>query len=68
MHHQGVRDLAPELVVTGRAPDNLVEAIEVPGHPFALGVQWHPENLLQVVPPMLGLFEGLVRAASNGHL
>lgn len=68
LHHQGIRDLAPELVVTGRAADNLVEAIEVPGHPFALGVQWHPENLLQVVPPMLGLFEGLVRAASNGHI
>jgi len=68
LHHQGIRDLAPELAVTGRAPDNLVEAIEVPRHPFALGVQWHPENLLQVVPPMLGLFEGLVRAANNGHI
>jgi gamma-glutamyl-gamma-aminobutyrate hydrolase PuuD len=23
----------------------VVEAIEVAGHPFALGVQWHPEEL-----------------------
>ncbi len=68
LHHQGVRDVAPELTVTGRAPDNFVEALEIPGHPFALGVQWHPENLLEVVPPMRGLFQGLVRAASNGHL
>jgi putative glutamine amidotransferase len=67
LHHQGVRLVAPELTVTGRAPDNFVEALEISGHPFALGVQWHPENLLEVVPPMLGLFQGLVQAASNGH-
>ena len=24
--------------------DELVEAIELPGHPFALGVLWHPEE------------------------
>ena len=63
-----MRELAPELVATGRSPDNLIEAVEVPGHPFALGVQWHPENLLQVAPHMLSLFQGLVRAAENGHL
>lgn len=68
LHHQGVRDVAPGLVVSGRAPDDLVEAIEVPNHPFALGVQWHPENLLQVAPHMLSLFQGLVRAAANGHV
>jgi putative glutamine amidotransferase len=43
-HHQAVRTLAPGLTVTSRAPDGLVEALEVPGHRFALGVQWHPER------------------------
>jgi putative glutamine amidotransferase len=34
------------LVVTGWAPepDDLPEAIELPGREFALGVQWHPEE------------------------
>ncbi len=67
LHHQGVRDLAPELSVTAVAPDGLVEGIEVPGHPFAVGVQWHPENLINDVPAMLGLFEGLVNAAISTH-
>ncbi len=67
LHHQGVRDLAPEVSVTAVAPDGLVEGIEVPGHPFAVGVQWHPENLIDDVPAMLGLFEGLVNAAISTH-
>lgn len=31
-------------MVTGRADDGTVEAVEVPGQAFALGVQWHPEE------------------------
>ncbi len=43
-HHQGVDRIGEGLVVTGWAVvDDLPEAIEVPGHRFALGVQWHPE-------------------------
>ncbi len=68
LHHQGIRHLAPELTASALAPDNLIEAVEVSGHPYAVGVQWHPENLLQVVPQMLGLFTGLVQAAGNGHI
>lgn len=44
-HHQGLRDVAPQLKIAGRSPDGLVEAIELPGHPFGLAVQWHPEWL-----------------------
>ena len=67
LHHQGVRDAAPEVVVTATAPDGLVEAIEAPGHPFAIGVQWHPEMLVFNDPHMLALFEGLVEASKNGN-
>ncbi|MEA2375544.1 MAG: putative glutamine amidotransferase, partial [Thermoleophilaceae bacterium] len=43
-HHQGADRLGEELVPTGWAvPDDLVEAIEVPGKRFVLGVLWHPE-------------------------
>ncbi|WP_305782826.1 gamma-glutamyl-gamma-aminobutyrate hydrolase family protein [Symbioplanes lichenis] len=41
-HHQGVAD-AGSLLVTGRTPDGLPEAVEDPAKVFALGVQWHPE-------------------------
>ncbi len=43
-HHQAVDRLGEGLVVTGRAPfDGLPEAIELPDHRLAVGVQWHPE-------------------------
>jgi putative glutamine amidotransferase len=44
-HHQGLKDIAASLRIAGHAPDGLVEAIELPDHPFGLAVQWHPEWL-----------------------
>ena len=44
-HHQGVDRLGEGLSVTGRSTeDGLIEAIEVPGSGYALGVLWHPEE------------------------
>ena len=45
LHHQGVKDLAPGLAAVAFAPDGMIEAIELPGHPFGIAVQWHPEWL-----------------------
>ncbi len=42
-HHQGVKDIPPQLKITARASDGLVEAMELPDHPFSIAVQWHPE-------------------------
>lgn len=66
LHHQGLRDLAPELIVSATAPDGLVEGVEIEGHPFAIGVQWHPENLVNIDPAMHNLFVSLVEASANG--
>jgi gamma-glutamyl-gamma-aminobutyrate hydrolase PuuD len=43
-HHQCVDRVASELTVVARAPDDVPEALELPGHRFALAVQWHPED------------------------
>jgi putative glutamine amidotransferase len=44
-HHQGLDRLGDGLVATGRSiPDEIVEAVELPGRRFALGVLWHPEE------------------------
>ena len=44
-HHQGVELLGDGLVATGWSlEDDVVEAIELPGHGFSLGVLWHPEE------------------------
>lgn len=65
-HHQALRRLAPDLAVTATAEDGVIEAAEISGHPFGIGVQWHPENLVDDDPAMLALFEGLVQAAGQG--
>lgn len=58
LHHQGVDRLGGDLVVTARAPDGVVEAVELPGVAL-LGVQWHPEQLTDPQP----VFGWLVDAA-----
>jgi gamma-glutamyl-gamma-aminobutyrate hydrolase PuuD len=57
-HHQAVDTLGESLLVTARSDDGVVEAAEVLGRTFAVGVQWHPEEGGDV-----RLFAGLVEAA-----
>lgn len=65
LHHQGIRDLAAELTAVAHAPDGLIEAVEIPNHPYAIGVQWHPEDLAPTDPAMLALFQGLITASKG---
>ena len=62
-HHQAVDRLAVGWRVSAVAPDGIIEAIEAPGHPFALAVQWHPERL-GGRPDAAGLFTTFVQIAS----
>jgi len=43
-HHQAVGRLGDGLLVTGRADDGVIEAIEAANGDWLLGVQWHPET------------------------
>jgi putative glutamine amidotransferase len=65
-HHQGLKNVAPGLRVAGHAPDGLVEAIELPDHPFGLAVQWHPEWLTEQSYTR-SLFARFVAAARPGE-
>jgi putative glutamine amidotransferase len=61
LHHQGANRLAQELHATAFAPDGLIEAFELPGHPFGLAVQWHPEEL-QEHAAMRRLFQAFIQS------
>ena len=61
-HHQGVRVAGEGVVVSAVAPDGLVEALELVDHPFALGVQWHPEAAARHEPRHAAIYRGLVAA------
>ncbi len=62
IHHQGVGSVGDGLVVTARAGDELVEAIEPTDWPTCIGVQWHPEKIYD---EDRGLFDWLVAAAGE---
>ncbi len=44
-HHQAVRSVGGA-AVNAVAPDGVIEGIELPGTAFCIGVQWHPEFLI----------------------
>jgi putative glutamine amidotransferase len=60
-HHQAIDRLGRRMEAVGFAADGTVEAVEVAGQEFALGVQWHPEDN----PSDDRLFIALVQAANR---
>lgn len=62
-HHQAVERPGSGFVVSAFAPDGVIEAIEGHGQRFTVGVQWHPEGLIESDPAMMRLFETFVHAA-----
>jgi putative glutamine amidotransferase len=44
-HHQAIKRVAGGLIVTSRAPDGIIESVEMPDKRFYIGVQWHPEEM-----------------------
>lgn len=64
LHHQGIERTADVLTPVAWAPDGLVEAVELAGHPFGIGLQWHPECLPDL-PEMCALFDHFIQAAQR---
>jgi putative glutamine amidotransferase len=66
LHHQAVNVLGTRLVASAHAPDQIVEGVELldsgPDR-FILGVQWHPEELVQKDPAARSLFAAFVSAS-----
>lgn len=58
-HHQSVRSVSPELKVTAKSSDGIIEGIEsIDG--LMMGVQWHPELLFQKYPEQLLIYKQLI--------
>lgn len=63
MHHQAIKDLAPNLAPTAYAPDGIIEGVESLDERFLIAVQWHPEELTETQPGMARLFSTFAAAA-----
>lgn len=63
-HHQASDRPGRGLIVSARATDGVIEALEDPDHPFYLSIQWHPE-VIAARKKHLALFEAFVHAAAG---
>ncbi len=64
-HHQAIKTIGNSYVVSGLTSDGIIEAIESPDHIFSIGVQWHPERMIDS-PEQCYLFTEFINAAYEG--
>ena len=68
MHHQGICELGHGLVPAAWSSDGLIEALEAAREDhFLVGVQWHPEMLIDHHEGTRRLFEAFIEAANQFH-
>jgi putative glutamine amidotransferase len=65
MHHQGIKRLAEGLCPTCFSPDGLIEGIEGTKGAYLVGVQWHPEELVQEHARQRRLFADFIAVAGG---
>jgi putative glutamine amidotransferase len=59
-HHQSIKAVGKDLIITARAPDGVIEAAQHQSLPMDL-VQWHPELMLRKNDDMLRLFKSFIK-------
>ncbi|MEO7000192.1 MAG: gamma-glutamyl-gamma-aminobutyrate hydrolase family protein [Ktedonobacterales bacterium] len=65
LHHQAVAQPGAGVIITAWADDGIAEALELPAHPFALAVQYHPEELVASDPLSRRLFAAFIAACQE---
>lgn len=64
-HHQSIKKVGDNLIVSAIAEDSIIEAIEADDERFLLGLQFHPEGMIKKHPLFLNIFKALIQAAKQ---
>ncbi|NIQ07289.1 MAG: gamma-glutamyl-gamma-aminobutyrate hydrolase family protein [Candidatus Korarchaeota archaeon] len=64
-HHQAIKDVSPDFIISARSEDEVIEAIEKKKGEFAVGVQWHPEAMFEKNRVFLKIFEKFVKEVAK---
>ncbi|VBB06629.1 peptidase c26 [Lucifera butyrica] len=64
-HHQIIKGVAPGFLINARTKDGVIEGIEKDDSLWIVGVQWHPERLVEQSPAMQNIFDHFVAAAGK---
>lgn len=62
-HHQAIKNVARNYKVSAVAQDGIIEAIESELLTFAIGVQWHPEDMIKSNDKFNSIYKALIEAA-----
>ncbi|MGL5086892.1 MAG: gamma-glutamyl-gamma-aminobutyrate hydrolase family protein [Clostridium sp.] len=68
LHRQAIKTLGYGLSISAMSDDGIVEAIELKGRGFVLGVQWHPENLTLEYSAFVNIFGELIKIAGSNKI
>ncbi|HEY7874470.1 MAG TPA: gamma-glutamyl-gamma-aminobutyrate hydrolase family protein [Actinomycetota bacterium] len=66
-HHQGLENIGPGLEEIAWSGDGVLEAVELRGQAWALGVQWHPEAMAALHPPQKLIFDEFVHQCATAE-
>jgi putative glutamine amidotransferase len=66
-HWEAIGELSSSVVASAHSDDGVIEAIEIPAHTFALGLQWHQEQLVAADHPGNQVFRGFVKACAPSN-
>jgi putative glutamine amidotransferase len=59
-HHQSIKDIGKGLRATAYSNDGIIEGIESSKLDFLIGVQWHPEELIEKYPMFKSIFKTFI--------
>ena len=65
VHHQAIDQLGDGLRIVGRAPDGMLEAVELDTATWTVATQWHPEDSAAEDPEQQNVFNEFVRVAGR---
>ncbi|MBI1994057.1 MAG: gamma-glutamyl-gamma-aminobutyrate hydrolase family protein [Deltaproteobacteria bacterium] len=64
-HHQAVKQLGKGLIVNATAEDGVIEGLESTNHGFVIGLQWHPECLIDIDACQKKIFTAFISASKK---
>lgn len=67
-HHQSIKDVSSKFLVSAKAEDGVIEAIEIGEERFVMGVQWHPETMWKNSHENFNIFKEFVSQSEKGGL
>ncbi len=68
IHHQSIKDVSSKFLVSAKAEDGVIEAIEIRKKRFVMGVQWHPETMWKNSQENFNIFKEFVSQSEKGGL